>query len=68
MEEKQVVQIVVKKDGSYTIQAKEGFSGQSCREKTRDLELLLGGELISTKNTKDYYGGDDNNTDINLKL
>ena len=29
---KQVIEIRIKKDGSYTLQAKEGFAGESCRE------------------------------------
>lgn len=64
---KQVIQITIKKDGSYTLQAKEGFAGESCREKTKHLELMLGGEAVATENTAAYYDSDGDN-DINLNL
>lgn len=64
---KQVVKITVKKDGSYSLEAMEGFAGQSCREKTKDLELVLGGEAVSTENKSTYYDNDGDN-DINLNL
>ena len=49
------------------VQAKEGFAGESCREKTKQLELMLGGEAVSTENTSAYYDSDGDN-DINLNL
>ena len=64
---KQVIEIRIKKDGSYTLQAKEGFAGESCREKTKQLELMLGGEAVSTENTSAYYDNDGDNA-INLNL
>lgn len=66
---KQVIQIRIKKDGSYTLEAKEGFAGESCREKTKQLELMLGGEAVNTENTSAYYdndGSDDMNLNLNL--
>lgn len=66
---KQVIQIRIKKDGSYTLEAKEGFAGESCREKTKHLELMLGGEAVSSENTSAYYdydGSDDMNLNLNL--
>jgi hypothetical protein len=68
MEDKQVVEITVKKDGSYTFKALEGFSGESCRNQTKQLEMVLGGEAISTQNTKDYYDGNGGDVNINLNL
>ena len=65
---KQVVEIVVKKDGSFTFEAKEGFQGANCREQTKELELVLGGEQVKTENTKDYYKDDPMNSNINLNL
>lgn len=64
---KQVIQIRIKKDGSYTLEAKEGFAGESCRDKTKQLELMLGGEAVSTENTSAYYDNDDFD-DMNLNL
>lgn len=66
---KQVIEIRIKKDGSYTLEAKEGFAGESCREKTKQLELMLGGEAVSSENTSAYYdydGSDDMNLNLNL--
>ena len=64
---KQVVKITIKKDGSFSLEAGEGFKGQNCREKTRNLELLLGGEAVATENKSTYYE-DDGDNDINLNL
>ena len=65
---KQVVEIIVKKDGSFNFKAKEGFKGANCRELTKNLEMVLGGEAVATENTKDYYDGGAMETNINLKL
>lgn len=66
---KQVIEITVKKDGSYTLEAKEGFAGQSCREQTKHLELMLGGESTNTENTAAYYDeSGDNGISLNLDL
>lgn len=65
--EKRKIKVVINKKGNYTLEALDGFVGQSCREKTRDLEILLGGEYQSSENTKRYYD-DDGNNDINLDL
>lgn len=68
MGNKQVVEITVKKDGSFTFEAKEGFQGANCREQTKDLELVLGGQLTSSKNTKAYFDGEGGAADVNLNL
>ena len=65
---KQVGEITVKKDGTFTFEAKEGFKGSSCRNQTKNLEMVLGGEAVSTENTKDFYDGGAMNTNIDLKL
>lgn len=65
---KQVIQIRIKKDGSYTLEAKEGFAGESCRDKTKHLELMLGGEAVDTENTSAYYDNDDDDMNLNLNL
>ena len=68
MNEKQVVEITVAKDGTYTFKALEGFSGENCRNQTKQLEMVLGGEMVSSKNTNDYYDGDGGDINVNLKL
>ena len=54
---KQVVEIKINKDATFSIQPKEGFKGKSCVEETKNLELVLGGEKISQEKTSDYYKG-----------
>lgn len=66
--EKQVVEIKINKEGGFTFLAKEGFHGESCRNQTKQLEMVLGGEAVSTENTKDYYDGGDMNSNLNLNL
>lgn len=64
---KQLVEITIKNDGSFTFEAKEGFVGEGCRNQTKQLEMVLGGEATGTKNTPDYYG-DDGDMNVNLNL
>ena len=66
MQKKQVL-ITVKKDGTYSVKPQEGFSGTSCVEQTKDLEILLGGEMVSQEKTSEYYDGDTPDIDLNLK-
>lgn len=55
---KEIVEIRINEKGGHTFQAKEGFSGTSCIERTKDLELALGGVAISREKTKEYYDTD----------
>lgn len=55
------MKITIHKDGAYSMEALEGFSGESCLEKTRDVELLLGGSEINSGKTAAYYDPDDEN-------
>ena len=59
---KEVVEIRINKKGDFTFKAKEGFSGTSCVEKTRDLELALGGIEVKSEKTKEYYDSDPTNS------
>ena len=58
---KEVVEIRIDKKGNFTFLAKEGFSGASCIEKTKELELILSNNAVlsSQKKTNDYYKPDD---------
>lgn len=64
---KEVVEIRINEEGGFTFQAKEGFSGSSCVERTKDLELALGAHEISKEKTKEFYSPDDFSP-INIKL
>lgn len=64
---KQVIEFTVKPNGEYSMLAKEGFAGTSCREQTKTIEMALNGEATSTENTKDFYdGGMPINVNLNL--
>ena len=64
--EKRVVKFVIPKDGSYRMEAMEGFAGQDCINKTKDIELILGGQQIDEGKKDEYYGGGDNPAEINI--
>lgn len=65
---KKSIKIVIDKNGNYTLIAGEGMEGASCVEKTRDIELVLGGHEIDSGKTDAYYKGDDSPISINLDL
>lgn len=65
---KEVVEIRINEKGDFTFKAKEGFSGTSCVERTRDLELALGGVEVKSEKTKEYYDNDPiNSAFINIR-
>lgn len=64
---KEVVEIRINNEGNFTFKAKEGFAGASCVERTKDLEMALGGKIIDNEKTSDYYKPDDKPS-LNIKL
>lgn len=64
---KEVVEIRINQKGGFSFEAKEGFSGASCVERTKDLELALGGRAVSEEKTKDFYKPDDTSP-LTIKL
>lgn len=52
------VKITIDKKGDYTIEALEGFSGTSCVEQTKTLEVAIGGSVVSEGKTGAYYDPD----------
>jgi hypothetical protein len=60
MDEKRSIKVVIDKQGAFTVQAMEGYAGQSCVEKTKNVELLLGGDAteVAAGKTDKYYEGD----------
>lgn len=58
---KETVEIRINENGGFSLQAKEGFKGSSCVKRTQDLELALGGRVVSTEKTKEFYEGDPTN-------
>lgn len=64
---KETVEIRINEKGGFTFQAKEGFSGASCIERTRDLELALGGVAVNQEKTKEYYDADPS-SQVSIKI
>lgn len=64
---KETVEIRIDEKGGFTFQAKEGFAGASCVERTRDLELALGGRVVSQEKTKEFYESDPSSP-VTIKL
>lgn len=64
---KETVEIRIDSKGGFTFEAKEGFGGKSCIERTKNLELALGGKAVSTEKTNDYYKPDDSDP-IKIKI
>ena len=61
------VRITIGNQGEYEIKALEGFSGSSCVEQTRNIEIAIGGSEIDEGKTEDYYRPDgDNPVQLNL--
>lgn len=56
---KKSIQVVIDKEGNYSIETMEGFSGTSCVEQTQELEVSIGGETVSSEKKPEYYFGDD---------
>ncbi|MED1125210.1 hypothetical protein [Bacillus atrophaeus] len=61
------VTLTIDSKGGYSIEAGEGFTGASCVEQTRDLEIAIGGSAVSEGKTDAYYEGDGDNP-VNLNL
>lgn len=55
------VRITIDTKGNYEIEALEGFSGASCIEQTRTLEVAIGGTAVEEGKTDAYYNPDDDN-------
>lgn len=62
------VKILINEDGSTEIDLIEGFSGMSCVEKSKEIELLIGGEQIEQKQKPEYYEGGDVSVDLGIDL
>lgn len=59
--EKRLVKITVSKNGEYKMEALEGFVGQDCINKTKDIELVLGGQETGAGKTDKYFEDDGDN-------
>ena len=49
------VEITINSDGSTELDFKEGFSGMSCVEKSKQIELMIGGGSVERQEKPEYY-------------
>ena len=59
--------IVLNPDGTTEIDLKEGFSGMSCVEKSKQLEIIIGGTQVEQKEKPEYYEAD-TSVDIGIDI
>ena len=52
------IEITVGADGNYSIDAMEGFGGQSCEQKTANIISILGGVETDKKYKPEYFDPD----------
>ena len=55
------IKVTIDTKGNWAIEAGEGFSGQSCVEQTKNLEIAIGGVSTEEGKTCAYYDPDDCN-------
>ena len=60
--------ITINADGTSDIDLQEGFSGMSCVEKSREIELILGGEQVEQKTKPEMYEGGDISIDLGIDI
>ena len=52
------IELTIGADGNYTINAMEGFGGQSCEQKTANIISILGGVETDKKYKPEYFDPD----------
>ena len=55
------IEITVGSDGNYSIDAMDGFGGQSCEQKTANIISILGGVEQDKKYKPEYFDPDGDN-------
>ena len=62
------MQITINADGTSDIDLQEGFSGMSCIEKSKEIEVILGGEKVEQKQKPEMFEGDDLSIDLGIDI
>lgn len=60
--------ISINEDGTVEVDLQEGFSGMSCVEKSKEIQLLIGGEQIEQKEKPEMFEGGDISVDLGIDL
>lgn len=59
------LKVIIGKDGTYALET-SGFTGESCVNQTKDIEVLLGGQEVDSGKTDEYFGGFDESVNLNI--
>lgn len=57
------VRIEIDEKGNYTMDLLEGFSGMSCSQKAKELQVLLGGDTQEETKKPEYFDPEGDNFD-----
>lgn len=60
--------ITIEEDGTADIDLQEGFSGMSCVEKSKEIEVILGGTQVEQKQKPEMYEGGDVSVDLGIDI
>lgn len=60
--------LTINEDGTVEVDLQEGFSGMSCVEKSKEIELIIGGQQIDQKEKPEMYEGGDVSVDLGIDL
>lgn len=60
--------LTINEDGTVEVDLQEGFSGMSCVEKSKEIELIIGGQQIDQKEKPEMYEGEDVSVDLGIDL
>lgn len=60
--------ITIEEDGTADIDLQEGFFGMSCVEKSKEIELILGGTQVEQKQKPEMYDGGDVSVDLGIDI
>lgn len=62
------MKITIFEDGNTDIDLQEGFSGMSCVEKSKQIELIINGEQKEQKVKPEYYDEDIASVDLGIDM
>lgn len=60
------IQFTIDNKGNWGMKTLEGFSGESCVEQTRNLEVAIGGSLSAEGKTSAYYDADGGDASVTI--
>ena len=61
------IQFTIDNKGNWGMKTLEGFSGESCIEQTRNLEIAIGGVMTAEGKTSEYYDMGDSEVPVTIR-